>query len=207
MISYKLVDSRGLIMAQGNAQSVDHVFVPAGFTLVECDPDDALPRESVRYSGGEWVPIAPQPTPFSVFDPTTASWVDPDDLTEARAAAAARINSAAGLARSKFVTEIPAQQMIYLAKESEARRYLAEPVEPVDLSSFPLISAEIGITGETAYQIATIWVFMAENWTQIAASIEAARLTGVNAVATAASLTQIDAAVSIALSSFEQIST
>ena len=107
--------------------------------------------------------------------------------------AIAEINAAADSARRRFITAIAGQEMIYLRKEDEARRYLALDPEPTDLAGFPMIEAEVGITAPTAYQIAQIWLFMSNQWILAAAQIEAARLSGIEAARVATSPPQIEA--------------
>lgn len=105
------------------------------------------------------------------FAPTPAS---APDLVALRASAIARVNAAVGDVRKRFITQIPGQEMLYLRKEAEARAWLVDQ-EP-DLARYPLIAAEIGITGENADQIAQIWVNMAAIWVDLAAPLETARL-------------------------------
>ena len=47
------------------------------------------------------------------------------DLAPLRAAAVQRVYAAAGRVRARFATQIPAQDMVYLEKAAEARRFLA----------------------------------------------------------------------------------
>lgn len=101
--------------------------------------------------------------------------VDPVvSVAEARKQAVAAINQHAGQVRTLFITELPAQQMIYLAKEAEALAYLA--ATPADLGQYPLIAAEVGITADTALALAQLWVGTANQWRALAANIEAIRL-------------------------------
>jgi len=101
--------------------------------------------------------------------------VDPVvSVADARKQAVAAINQHAGYVRTLFATDIPAQQMIYLAKEAEALAYLA--ATPADLGQYPLIAAEVGITADTALALAQLWVGTANQWRALAANIEAIRL-------------------------------
>lgn len=101
--------------------------------------------------------------------------VDPVvSVADARKQAVVAINQHAGYIRTLFITELPAQQMIYLAKEAEALAYLA--ATPADLGQYPLIAAEVGITADTALELAQLWVGTANQWRALAANIEAIRL-------------------------------
>ena len=77
------------------------------------------------------------------------------DIAALRRDAVNRINELCGQVRARFVTVIPAQDMIYLEKASEGRRFLAEypdpesqpaEVDPDPSMGFPFISREVGIT-------------------------------------------------------------
>ncbi len=144
----------------------DHIAVPDG-----TDPGD--PRRWI-VADGALVPVADVP----------------EDL---RAEATATANRMAGAARGQFITDIPGQQMIYQAKEAEARAYAADP-DP-DLSAYPLIAAEVGITAPDAWGVAQVWLNMAALWTATAAALEAARLTATAAIAEAGTMATIDAAL------------
>ena len=96
------------------------------------------------------------------------------DLAVAKAQCVVLINDAAGRARQKFITTAPGQEMIYLAKEREAIAYLADPV-PLP-TNYPLITAEVGVTAPTAWELAQIWVNVSVYWRSIAARIEGARM-------------------------------
>lgn len=123
-------------------------------------------------------------------------------LAVSRAAAIGRINAAAGELRKTFITSIPGQEMLYLAKENEARLYIADPAP--DMADYPLIAAEIGpgLTAPDAGQLAQLWLNMGHQWRQVAAQIETARLGAVYAVEAApdeATIAAIEAAYQGAL--------
>lgn len=106
-----------------------------------------------------------------------------------------RINAVIGEARKKIITAIPGQEMIYMRKEEEGKRYLTLQTDPENLNDFPLIKAEIGITAPTAYQIAQIWVFMSSVLVSTAAYMESVRLGSIDKVNVATSFDEIEDAV------------
>lgn len=120
---------------------------------------------------------------------------DPPSIEDQRLAAKAAINAAVTQVRQLFITDLPGQQMVYLAKEEEAKAYTALPSPPPDLSAFPLLSAEIGITAPTAADLAALWLSMATAWRTIAALIEPLRLSAKAAVEVATTPEQIAAAL------------
>ena len=118
-----------------------------------------------------------------------------------KARALSRINEVSGSMRAQYVTVIPGQEMIYLAKEAEAARYLADPAP--DLAEYPMLSAEVGLTAPTAYELAQLWVNMSDLWRGIAAQIETWRLGTIAQIETAADVATVDAIVTAALATLE----
>ncbi len=113
------------------------------------------------------------------------------EFVRAKANAITEINRKIGSIRSKFVTVIPAQDMVYQAKEAEAKAYLAD-LAPVE-ADYPFIHAEIGITGDSAWQVAQVYVNQALILRQTAAQLEAVRLGHVAMVEAATDIETIDA--------------
>jgi len=107
----------------------------------------------------------------------------PPTLDEHRASAAAYIDAEAGRARAQFITVAPGQEMTYLEKVTQARAFGADP-DP-DVEDYPLIYGEIGITGESAVEVAGVILGRYAQWQQIGAVIEAMRLTAKRDVAAA----------------------
>ena len=96
------------------------------------------------------------------------------ELAAAKVKAIAEINLSVGKARQKYITTSPGQEMIYLAKEREALAYLPNPTD--DLSTYPMLEAEIGVTAPTARELAQLWANVSVQWRAIAARIEGTRM-------------------------------
>lgn len=107
-------------------------------------------------------------------DPLLIAARQASDLAGLKAEAIALINAKAGRTRQQFITTSPGQDMIYIAKEREALAFLAAPVD--DLTAYPLLAAEVGVTAPTAWQLAQLWANVAVYWRGIAAQIEGARM-------------------------------
>lgn len=114
-------------------------------------------------------------------------------LAEAKSRARADLAAAVAAARAAYITTLPGQQMIYMAKEAEARAYVSDPAP--DMVSYPLLSAEIGITAPDAWQLAQIWLAMADIWRSAAAQIEALRLSTAAAIEAAATPEAVEVAI------------
>lgn len=111
------------------------------------------------------------------------------EKTRARAEVAAAIAAA----RTALITDLPGQSMIYLAKEAEARAWLADPAP--DMAEYPMLSAEIGLTAPDARALAQIWLNMATLWRSAAATLEARRLTLNAAIDAATTVAEVEAVV------------
>lgn len=117
-----------------------------------------------------------------------------------------RINEKVGLARLRFITAAPGQEMIYLAKEQEALAYLAACLpdphtyplwtnpEP-DLAKFPLIAAEVGVTAKSAWELAQVWANTAQMWRAVAAQLEGARMRAIASIEACISEDEVAATV------------
>lgn len=183
----------------------------AGF-VVRLDDDAQMDDTSHYWRDGEgWAAYPPQPSPYHVYDHAAGVWFDPRDpaevdaqaardLAACRSAAVAQINAAAAELRARYITVMPGQEMIYLAKEAEALRYLSAPPETLD--DFPLLAAEIGLTAPDAHTLAQIWANMAGLWRSVAARIEAARLGAIYRIEAAETQAAVSAALEAGLAGF-----
>lgn len=98
------------------------------------------------------------------------------DLAALRVAAQARVDAAAEAARLKYITPGAGQAAVYLLKRDEARRFLElAPLGEVP-AEWPMLAAELGVTGDTLRDVAVTVSTLAQEWTTIAAEIETIRL-------------------------------
>jgi hypothetical protein len=81
-----------------------------------------------------------------------------------------RVSEEAEKQRLKYVTPGSAKAMVYSQKHDEARRFAADP-DPAP-ESYPLLSAEVGITAEDLAGVAQVVIATANTWLKIAAAIE-----------------------------------
>ena len=137
---------------------------PEGVELVE--PPDGLPR-----FGGTW--LAP-------------------DLDGLKAAACARIDAEAETLRQQVLTPGAGQIAVYQAKAFQARALLQDPA-PIE-SNYPDIYNEVGITADTAHEVAMAVLAAAEKWRLFGRTIERIRLAGKKAVRAATDAAAIAAA-------------
>lgn len=151
------------------------------------------------FDGADWVSLPPPPNPHAEFDPTTGVWTDPrplvEQMSETSRAAILRVNETVGQIRRRYITTIPGQEMVYQAKEAEAKDYVALATAPAALDDFPLLAAEVGITAPTAYELAQLWLNMAAQWRGIAAQLETLRLGTIGAMEDAETRAEIETAL------------
>lgn len=142
---------------------------------------------------GMLVEYPPKPHRFSKFDFITKQWFDPRPISTLKQEAMKTLLRWVEQQRQAYVTPLPGQEMIYMAKEAEALRFISD-ADP-DMTTYPFISQEIGITAGTAYEIAQLWAWMGHFWRETAASIEKVRLGVAAEIEAAETKEQIDAAL------------
>lgn len=105
------------------------------------------------------------------------------DIEAIKSALAVRVDADAETERGRHITPGAGQAMSYMAKAQQAADYLSA-VAP-DEGDYPLLAAEIGITGETVADVAGIVNAAYQSWIVIGAQIEAARLAAKRDIAAA----------------------
>lgn len=125
------------------------------------------------------------------------------NMAEVKALALEAVGLAVSAARRAFVTDLPAQEMIYLAKEAEARAWLAA-TDP-DVADYPFLEAEAGLTAATPTALANLWLQMAGQWRAVAAQIEAVRMIAISAINAATTSAAANAAITNLTSSLTAI--
>jgi hypothetical protein len=86
--------------------------------------------------------------------------------------------------------------VVYQEKRREAEAAIAafetEPGEPVDPERFPLLAAELGVSGLALNDLALAVLAKAQEWTAVAAAIEGTRLRAKRDIAATVSVEEID---------------
>lgn len=105
---------------------------------------------------------------------------------QTRFRALAAVDNAAGIARKRYITDVPGQQAVYLVKLQEAQAYIAAHAADAQAAVPPYIGAEASATGQSAIAVANTVVALAAYWNgTVGPAIEGARLGGKAAVASA----------------------
>lgn len=137
------------------------------------------PEHPHYWKGGAWK-VYPEPPHHSAeFDHDLEVWVDPRtqeqlllEFEKFRTDSVKRVSYIRGMARMPYITDLPGQDMLYIAKAEEAKAFLADS-EPV-VEDYPLIGSEVGTTAPTAYEVAQIFSNLNMLWRHAAGSIDAA---------------------------------
>jgi hypothetical protein len=102
------------------------------------------------------------------------------DLDEVKRALKALIDDEAETARLRYITGGAGQAMTYQRKVEEAKRAVLED-NPLS-EDYPMLSASLGIDGETIKDIGLLVLAMDARWAVIGSAIERARQTAKEAV-------------------------
>lgn len=160
--------------------------------------DDTIPDEA---DGRSFAPITEEDARLLSGRKVIDGVVTLVSLVARKTDAVAMLHNTVGAVRSIFVTDLPGQEMIYLDKLTEARAYLVDAQS--DLTNYPAIVAELGITADTPYELAQLWLNMSAMWKVVSAGIETIRLSAVSAINVATSEAEIDTVLAAAQSQLE----
>ena len=178
-------------------QEIDSIGVtnlaPVGNNYVEIDED--IDPNNLYIKDGVIKVRSSCPSEYHSFDTDSETWVDNslNRLPEIKLKALKVVNEKCGNVRSSYVTGVSGQEVIYAMKRDEAVAYLNDS-DPT-LSEYPFISAEIGITATTAYEVAQVYLNMSAMYTQVLAALENIRFTTVSEIESATEKTGVDIAL------------
>lgn len=154
-------------------------------------------------SGAVVISLADTPGDWESF----SAWIDaggdvddmPSPLEEFRATKLAQIDREAEAERLKYITPGDGQSMTYMRKANQARA-LANAATPANLSLYPAVVNEIGLsapdTGNPeadARAVAASILAREDSWGPISDVIEKARLSAKRAVEAASTVAEIEA--------------
>lgn len=152
----------------------------------------------------DWQPPAPADTDLAThaWDAATRRWIATPTLQALRREAHDRIDAAAGAARLRYITDVPGQSAVYLAKLDEAHMLLANP----NGTPGPHLAAEAAATGVTPAALAAQVEALGSAWLgTVSPAIEAARIGGKAAVTAAPDPAAVETALQAALSQLAPI--
>jgi len=183
MTAFALVNADGMPTGGGTVPS--WAPLPAG--AIELPPGKGVEDLcGLRWTGTDWVerPVEPVWTPSPEEQAAGL-------LMRARAEAVTRVNAEVSALRARFQTEGAGQAEIYADKRAEAVAFVA--ADAPDLADFPLLRAEVGVSAESAWQLAQIWLWKSDSARTIRDASEAVRMQAMAAIAGAASIDEVEA--------------
>jgi hypothetical protein len=132
----------------------------------------------------------PPPGPGWLWHFAAQQWRFTPTLEAAVLDACSAIDSCAGAARLRYITDVPGQQATYMAKADEAAAFLAGAATPG-----PYLQAEAEATGQTPMATAQQIMGLQNYWgAYIGPAIEKARRMGKITAAAAATLEEVESA-------------
>jgi len=164
---------------------------PAGYLDGEYAVYRATDAQATVIEAATWpdgISLVEPPAGLPLFG---GEWLQPD-LATLQAEACARVDARAEDLRNAVVTPGSGQMAAYRRKEEQARAILQDP-EPNE-TKYPAIYNEVGITANTAQEVAEEILAKAAAWWEAGDVIERARLAGKRAVLAATSVAAIQAA-------------
>lgn len=146
-------------------------------------------------SGGVAVVIPDRPSDTHDWDWSSKTWIDnvADYLPELTVKALRHINQINSEYRGKFITDVKDQATVYELKRQSAVAFLADPDPQPD--AYPLIFAEVGVTADSAENVAQVYLGLNAFYMQALAALEQIRLIAVNEIENATERNEIDNAL------------
>ncbi len=115
------------------------------------------------------------------------------ELASAQAMAVDLVKGQARQARGQFLT--PGKDSVYLKKMTEAAAW-TEAGMPADLTAYPYLGGEVGITAASAAEVVALWQSRHQACTTASAAIEAIERQAVKAITQASTVAAVEAATS-----------
>jgi len=137
----------------------------------------------------------------------TGQWPPTTSLKSIKEGLCAEVDDEAEAARLRYITGGSGQAAVYVIKAAQADAYKADGY-PADTTAYPMVAAEVGISGATAKAVADLIITTRDAWLTIASQIEAERLGATGSVGTinvAADRTAAEAAKDTAIAALQAI--
>jgi hypothetical protein len=165
--------------------------LPIKFSVINPDVD-VIPTNSIEVS----------------YDTFQATLSTVPSLLTVKAVASDTVDKKAGEVRLRYITSVPGQAETYLMKSTEAKEIKAGGYSNVNLSSYPMIKAEMDATGIQDVAIVCETIIQTElQWKYLAAIVERERRSGKIEIALAGDVTMVYTARDTAVASLEAIGT
>jgi hypothetical protein len=106
----------------------------------------------------------------------------PGGLEQAKIDYQAKVDTAAGEARLRYLTSIPGQDATYGAKLTDAEKFIADGYHEENIEDYPWLAGEVRTYGKTPTVAALEITTKASQWIQVGVPIEEIRLKAKQAI-------------------------
>ncbi|MFV0382620.1 hypothetical protein [Paracoccus sp. (in: a-proteobacteria)] len=175
---YAVIGQGGIIEQTG--QCTPGTLDLQGGDLLAVEAPEHVTDASHYWNGTNFAEYPARPGSWAEWHGT--EWIDPRDgaqvqadLDRARSEARSKVDDWRGDARLAFITDIPGQDALYIAKFEEARGFVAalDSGQQIDMSDYPLVLSEVGVTAGSAYEVAQVFLNLNAIWRQANCQIDA----------------------------------
>lgn len=129
----------------------------------------------------------------------------PGGLEQAKINYQAKVDTAAGEARLRYITSIPGQDATYGAKLADAEKFIDHGSPEWDIDSYPWLAGEVRTYGKSPTDAAEDIINKAYQWVQVGVVIEEIRLKAKQAIRDASSVRVIHAIAAAAIAQLSEI--
>jgi len=177
---------------KNNPSDIDRELITACIVDLEIHAaDSSLPAPSIPLRVSESIE-----RDLPELLPPDAPLPDEDELLELkRKRAKAFVDQEAENQRMKYITPGDGQAIVYAKKAQEVQQYRLD--QNPDPKNYPLLTASLGIDGDTLEDIASVVESIELQWKKVAADIERKRLLAKRSIQNSASIEDIEKAAMI----------
>lgn len=129
----------------------------------------------------------------------------PGGLEQAKIDYQAKVDTAAGEARLRYLTSIPGQDATYGAKLADAEKFMDHGYPEWDIDSYPWLAGEVRTYGKSPTDAAEDIMGKAHQWVQVGVLIEEVRLKAKRAIRDATGVRAIHAIAVAAIAQLSEI--
>jgi len=162
-------------------------YLDPALVIIDITNIDPQPQENWRYIDGQFIQdAAPAPEPVQTRQP---------DIEEIRKQFKDQVSVDAGKLRAAIMTNVPGQEITYLMKLDDARRYLAVQAVSgsIDPSQYPWIYYEALHTSQSMDSVVQLVTYLFQAWTMMGSQIEGIRRGAIEELNTAATIDELRA--------------
>ena len=129
----------------------------------------------------------------------------PGGLEQAKIDYQAKVDTAAGEARLRYLTSIPGQDATYGAKLADAQKFIADGYHEENIEDYPWLAGEVRTYGLTPTASAQAIITINSSWTSLGTLIEEVRLKAKKDIRDSTSVRSIHSIATVAINTLAGI--